>query len=72
MDDEGAPKEDVFMIGHTKACAEDKCEELETEGAEEEEEAEEGAPKENPVVCSCVSVCVTHHAQKKKLTHRIA
>lgn len=49
MDDEGAPKEDVFMIGHTKACAEDKCEELETEGAEEEEEAEEGAPKENPV-----------------------
>ena len=24
MDDEGEPKEDVFMIGHTKACAEDK------------------------------------------------
>ena len=24
VDDAGEPKEDVFMIGHTKACAEDK------------------------------------------------
>lgn len=53
LDDEGEPKEDVFMIGHTKACAEDKCEELEDEEAEDEEEdeaaADEGTPGENPM-----------------------
>ena len=32
MDDEGEPKEDVFMIGHTKACAEDKVSSIRLRG----------------------------------------
>ena len=48
LDDEGAPKEDVFIIGHTRACAEDKCEEIELDPpAEEEEPADPDAKQEN-------------------------
>jgi hypothetical protein len=38
LDDAGEPKPDVFILGHTKACGEDKCKELgEEEGAEPDE-----------------------------------
>jgi uncharacterized membrane protein YgcG len=33
---DGAPNPDVFMIGHTRACAEDKCEDLDEEGGDDE------------------------------------
>jgi hypothetical protein len=48
LDDKGEPKEDVFIIGHTRACAEDKCEEIKLDPpAEEEEPADPDAKQEN-------------------------